>query len=266
MVRNLDERSMTILRRQLGALVVLVLLLIVAGATAHAPAVKASSFAATRPAAAELVGRAALRSDEPVQAWVTDGSVYAVAATPGGVYVGGSFRLLGRPTGSWVALKAGVGVLHRPLTVNEPVVAAVSDGKRGWFLVTEADEGETRLVHLRADATVDPKWHPTTDGTVAAVARSGRKVFLAGDFMKVAGLPHARLAAIDARTGRALAWRPNVAGKKPKDFADVDVLEVSRDERTLYFSGRFARVGGKPRNSLAAVDVKSAKLTKSLFR
>jgi hypothetical protein len=193
---------------------------------------------------------------------VTDGIVYAVAATPGGVYIGGSFTLLGRPTGSWVALKAGAGVLHRPASVGEPVVAAVADGKRGWFLATNADEGETHLLHLRADGTVDPKWHPRVDGTVAALARSGRRVFLAGDFMKIGGRPHARLAAVDARTGRALVWTAGVAARKPKDFADVEVLEVSRDQRTLYFGGSFARVGGKVRDGLAAVDVRSAKATK----
>ena len=159
------------------------------------------------------VGRAALPSDEPAQAWVTDGNVYAVAATPGGVYIGGSFTLLGRPTGSWVALKAGAGVPQRPASVAEPVVAASSDGKRGWFLATDADEGETHLLHLRADGTVDPKWHPRTDGTVAALARSGRRVFLAGDFTKVGGRSHARLAAVDARTGRALVWTAGVTAK-----------------------------------------------------
>src|SRR5438270_12167742 len=134
-------------------------------------------------ASSVAVGRTAPGSKEPVQAWVTDGSVYAVAATPGGGYIGGSFTLLGRPTGSWVALNAGAGVLHRPASVGEPVVAAVADGKRGWFLATNADEGETHLLHLRADGTVDPKWHPRAHGTVAALARSGRRVFLAGDFM-----------------------------------------------------------------------------------
>ena len=99
--------------------------------------------------AGSAVGRAGLPSDEPAQAWVTDGNVYAVAATPGGVYVGGSFTLLGRPTGSWVALKAGAGVLPRPASVGEPVVAAVSDGKRGWFLATDTEEGETHLLRQR---------------------------------------------------------------------------------------------------------------------
>jgi hypothetical protein len=162
------------------------------------------------------VAGAAAQSDEPAQAWVTDGSVYAVAATPGGVYIGGSFGLLGRPTGSWVALSAGSGVMRRPPTVDEPVVAAAPDGRRGWFLVTEPDEGETNLVHIRADGTVDPKWHPKTDGAVAAVARSGRRVFLAGDFTNVDGRRHARLAAVNARTGRAMAWSADVAGKKPR--------------------------------------------------
>src|SRR5947199_3091181 len=212
-------------------------------------------------ASSVAVGRTAPGSNEPVQAWVTDGSVYAVAATPGGVYIGGSFTLLGRPTGSWVALNAGAGILRRPLRIGEPVVAAVSDGRRGWFLATTG-EGETDLLHVRGDATVDPKWHPRTDGRVVALARSGQRVFLAGDFAKVGDRPHARLAAVDTRTGRALAWRPDVAAKKPKDFANVEVLEMSSDQRTLYFSGEFARVGGKAREGLAAVDVKSAKATK----
>ena len=197
MVKGFGQRgaAMMSLRRQVAALVVFVVSPVLAGATAQVPSAAGSPFVPSEATPAGVGRSAVLRSDVPVQAWVTDGSVYAIAATPAGVYVGGSFTLVGRPTGSWVALGAGGSVVRRPLMVNEQVVAAVSDGKRGWFLVAEADEGETSLFHLRVDGTLDAKWHPTTDGPVAAIARSGRKVFLAGEFLKVGGRSHARLAA-----------------------------------------------------------------------
>jgi hypothetical protein len=42
---------------------------------------------------------AAVNGDTPQNAWVTDGDVLAVAATPTDVLIGGDFTLIGRATG-----------------------------------------------------------------------------------------------------------------------------------------------------------------------
>src|SRR5437764_3506293 len=101
----------------------------------------------------------AVGGNDPRNAWVTDGSVYAVAATPTEVLVGGDFTLIGRQTGSWVSIAADGTVPAAPPAQYNPVSAAVPDGARGWFLLTSDDENDTRsVVHLLADRTAEPKW------------------------------------------------------------------------------------------------------------
>ena len=60
-------------------------------------------------AAAALVFAAsagAVDGNSPIAAWVTDGTVDAVVATPKQVYLGGDFTLIGKETGSWVGIDA----------------------------------------------------------------------------------------------------------------------------------------------------------------
>src|SRR2546421_340732 len=89
-----------------------------------------------------------------------------------------------------------------------------------------------------------------TDGpvyTVAAIARKGAVLFVAGDFTKIGGRAVSRIAAIDIATGRPLDWDPLVRAKKLRDDAYVDTLAVSPDGGTLFFSGDFALVRGNRR-------------------
>ena len=130
----------------------------------------------------------AVNGNDPRNAWVTDGSVYAVAATPTEVLVGGNFTLIGRQTGSWVSIGVDGTVPAAPPAQYHAVSAAVSDGARGWFLLSSDDENDTRsVVHLLADRTADPKWKIRPDGDVNALARRGTTLYLGGDFTSVNG-------------------------------------------------------------------------------
>src|SRR3954453_13569719 len=100
----------------------------------------------------------ALDGNDPRNAWVTDGDVYAVAATPTEVLVGGNFSLIGRETGSWVSIATDGTVPPAAPAQHDGVLAAVPDGARGWFLLTSDSEGDQSVIHLLADRTLDPKW------------------------------------------------------------------------------------------------------------
>src|SRR3954447_12216046 len=86
---------------------------------------------------------AAVNGNDPTSSWITDGSVYAVAATPSQVLVGGDFTLIGRQTGSWVGIGSDGSVPQLPPAWFSTVEQAVSDGSRGWFLLTEDEDGNT---------------------------------------------------------------------------------------------------------------------------
>ena len=210
-------------------------------------------------AALTLAPPAGAIGNRPVNAWVTDGSVYAVAATPTQVFVGGDFSMIGRGTGSMAAIDPlrGSSVQGYP-ALDDHVSDVADDGSGGWYAVAKNDD-VTRLVHVRADRSLDPRWTMRVDGEIDAIVRSGKTLYVAGAFRKVGGQPHAYLTAIDLTARKALPWNPRVAGTGDDDR--VDVLELSRDGKTLYFAGRFASVGGAARGGIAAVATATAKVT-----
>src|SRR6185312_14123904 len=73
-------------------------------------------------------------SNAPLHEWVTDGDVMAITSTPAGLYVGGDFTLIGRPTGAWVDVGATGEVGRIPAIVEGSVSDSVADGFGGWFL------------------------------------------------------------------------------------------------------------------------------------
>jgi hypothetical protein len=56
---------------------------------------------------------------------------------------------------------------------------------------------------------------------VEALATNGPRVYVAGDFSTIGGIPREALAALDLRSGRVLAWRPHLAktGRRPYVYA-----------------------------------------------
>jgi hypothetical protein len=88
------------------------------------------------------------------------------------------------------------------------------------------------------------------DGLVYASVHVGTTVYLGGNFTHafVGGKPVARkrLAAVDTRSGKLLPWAP---------LSDGTVMALAVAGRSLYLTGRFTAVGGKPRNGLAAVSL-----------
>src|SRR6266536_2985540 len=198
-----------------------------------------------------------VRSTAPVDAWVTDGDVTAIASTSNGLYVGGDFTLIGRPTGAWVDI-GPTGELGRiPAVVSDSVSDAVADGSGGWFLKGEITSvggvAKSGITHLRADGKLDPGWQLRVKGATSALARSGTTLYLGGSFSKVDGLARTNLAAVDVRIGKVLPRNPSATAKKRSGEAWVDDVAIGPHGDTLYIAGLFQRIAGKPRTNVAAV-------------
>jgi hypothetical protein len=87
----------------------------------------------------------------------------------------------------------------------------VPDGTGGAYLIGSIAYGGAghRMVHMRADGSVDPVFKARiTAGFAAAGALSGGKLAVVGAFTAVNGQPRRGLAILDARTGRTLPWTP----------------------------------------------------------
>jgi hypothetical protein len=217
------------------------------------------------PSATHALPKLAARAS---RSFYADGTILAVGATPDHVYVGGDFKLIGPPTGSWVAVRAdGTPVQGRP-AVEGTASAAVADGRGGWFVTgaitaVGAAERAATVAHLRANGQLDRSWQVAVGGgRVRALAIRGRTLFLGGGFARIDGERRQSLAAVDAVRGKLLPWRlrgdPHFAraGKqRPPRPGTIQTLALSRDGRTLYVAGSFDRIGGQRRRGLAAVTV-----------
>ncbi len=92
-------------------------------------------------------------------------------------------------------------------------------------------------------------WAPVVGGTVNALAASGDRVWLGGDFATVNGDPRRGLAAVDHRSGNTSAATAGVDG-------NVQALATRGDR--LYVGGWFAHLGDSSRCNLGALDLRTS--------
>ena len=155
---------------------------------------------------------AAAPVDGVQQTWGTNGRVAAILADPVNdrVYVAGNFSAVTDADGT-TQFAAGNFAVFNPLT--------------GQF---------------------DSSWDLDTDFPVTALARSGGRLYLGGDFTSVDGERRTRLAAVDVATGELdPTWKPAAKG------GPVRALAVSAGK--VYVGGKFVTLGGAAQPFLGRV-------------
>jgi hypothetical protein len=224
-------------------------------------------------------------ADQPIPSWLPEGGaqVFAFGDT---LYVGGTTRLA-PPNGGGAVLDTSGRRLDASAVLVPPVTAAAGDG-RGGFYVADG----TGIVHVSTDGSRDGVFASSLRHVDALAVTRGR-VLAGGRF-------GGRAAALDARTGRTLAWRPRLTHSVwtiavwrrtvylggGAGLTAVDALTAARRPcrcsfaapkwhlrdspsinsllvagRTLYVGGYFGSVGGKRRDSLAAFDAGTGRAT-----
>src|SRR5829696_3135574 len=123
----------------------------------------------------------------PVETWVPDGEVKALAVSGSTAYIGGNFTRIAPYTGSSALFNPGNGEVKKPWPeVNGVVNDVVADGSGGWYLGGDfksvGGASRTDLAHVLADGTLDPNFSPSTNGEVRALAVGGGSVFAGGEF------------------------------------------------------------------------------------
>ena len=189
------------------------------------------------------------------------GPVSAIVESNGVTYFGGSFTSVGAATGAGARVDVTTGAVDRAFPYvgvegagTATINAAVPDGEGGYYIggVFGVVNGIPRsnAARILADGTLDPRWDPSPDGTVWAIAVEGSTVYLGGTFTTVrqtaaAKVRRDRAAAVDATSGYASAWNP-----QPNDT----VYALGATESTVYLGGLFTKVGQVNRSRAAAVD------------
>jgi hypothetical protein len=114
---------------------------------------------------------------------------------------------------------------------------------------------------LRSTQVLAPGWTQADKelGRVDAILRTGRVVYVGGNFTVVGG--HAggtttrmHLMAVRPGTGRLLGFAPDINGR-------VYALALSPGRRFLFVGGQFSAVGSHPRANLAAFDLRTGRLS-----
>ena len=127
------------------------------------------------------------------------------------LFIGGSFSRLSPPTGGAAIVDtAGNYVAGAFPRFAGTVAQVVADGAGGWLVVGDfaSVDGQSfaNFARVTPDRTVDPRFRVTTDGPIHVVATAHGRIYLAGEFNTVNGLPRGGLAALSSATGQLTAW------------------------------------------------------------
>ncbi len=194
--------------------------------------------------------------------------VDALALSGSTVYVSGFFSSIGGQARQRVAaLDTGSGRASawNP-NANGPVDALAVSGSTvyaGGEFTKIGGRARRRIAALDAGSGRASAWNPNANNGVHALALSRSTIYAGGAFTSIGGRPRHNIAALDARSGRASAWNPNANGPSTwnrnnnRRYAHVVALAVSSS--TVYAGGYFTSIGGRPRNSIAALDARSGR-------
>ncbi len=127
------------------------------------------------------------------------------------VFIGGAFRFVSPPTGGAVVTDGVGGHLpNRFPRIDGPVSQIVADGAGGWLVVGDftSVDGQpfARFARITPERTVDPAFRVAADGPIALVAAAHGRIYLAGTFTAIGGVPRRGLAAVSAATGQLTAF------------------------------------------------------------
>lgn len=191
------------------------------------------------------------------EVWITEGPPYALAIDGGKLYLGGVSHV-GPHSGTFAILDPGDASIDESFPkFDGEVICAIPDGMGGWYVggdFRHVGGVERRsLAWILADGSV-ADWTAGEGGKVHALALVGSTLYVGGHFGGAGGLERENLAAIDALTGVALPWDPQI------DWGSDDVVwSIVVSESTVFVGGFFDdSIGGEPRRHLAALDVDTA--------
>jgi hypothetical protein len=190
------------------------------------------------------------------------------------IYAGGKFTGIGGQSRNCIAAldaSSGLATAWNPNANSAVYVLAAApplSGTSGSMVYAGGPftsiSGQTRnniaALDTRTGRATD--WDPNVnkDGRVLTLAispptfgGSGSTIYVGGDFTSIGGQFRNNIAALDASTGLATAWNPNV-DSQVYALAVAPPISGVAPGSTIYAGGRFTSVGGQPHSNLVALD------------
>lgn len=199
---------------------------------------------------------------------MVDGSIHAcVSDGKSGWFIGGDFTHVGGVERNHLAHILQGGALDPVWNpdADGPVYALTVSGSMVYTAGGFTHIGGQPRQYLAALDTgtgTATDWNPGVFGYVKALAvsDSGRTVYAGGWFTRIGGQERNNIAALDAVTGAATSWNPNaLLSNGTLDPCMVNALAISG--AVIYVGGAFSQIGGRQRNSLAALDAATGTAT-----
>lgn len=182
--------------------------------------------------------------------WITNGEVNHITTGDGKVLLVGGFDWFGP------AYHGGTMSFSNTLVedesfpkIDEEVSNAIADEVGGWYVAIR-DRGtpyESKILHIRADKTIDELVSTGESTSINALAKSGSTLYFGGYFQSVNGTARSSAAAINLTNNTLTSWNPNVDAN-----GYINVLTVSGS--TVYAGGAFSTIGGQTRTHVASLD------------
>lgn len=183
-----------------------------------------------------------------------DGTVRALTASGGQVFVGGDFGVIGGVSRRrFASLDASGTVTAFDPAPNGSVNGLVATANRLYAVgpfdrIANEWRNSAAAFDLVSGALVP--WNPSPAGQANSVSAAAGQVGLGGNVVGHSATPRAGLVALDVQTGEILPWAPRV----DDGSTAVAPNEILARGNTIYLAGSFSSVNGASRSGLAAVD------------
>jgi outer membrane protein assembly factor BamB len=193
-----------------------------------------------------------------------DDDILAFSSSGSTLYAAGRFTKLGRPAGhlSLVGRRS-------PRVLGGPVTTVAPDGHGGWFLggdfLSVGGLRCPRLAHLRGDGSLDRRWCVAPDSHVRELTVAHSRLYVGGEFARIAGRPRSAAARFELATAKLLPWHPRprtragCGGGEEYAPGGAFIEQLAATRSTVFIGGCFDSVGGRYRDGLAAVDASSGR-------
>ena len=192
-------------------------------------------------------------SEQPLDGWDTNGTVWTVKIVGDTVYIGGDFSLVRSSSGSsqvrnnLAAITISTGVVTSWRADTNSIVYAIDGNSNnlwiGGAFTTIAGVSRNRIASVNtATAAVRSGVDPNANGTVRKLHRTGGNVYVGGSFTAIDGTSMRHLVRIATGDGSVdLSWNPN-----PNH--PVTGIDLPSAGDIVYVGGSFTTMGGQPHN------------------